>query len=81
MKQVIKYNVKQSRENLLFDLRHSLFLTWASCHLPCSFLTTFSHNCTSFLLLGQLGTHWSPGQSMALLSTGENLVMSLICKT
>jgi len=43
---------------------------------PC--LPTFCHNSTSFLLLGQLGTHWSPRQLMVLLSTQENPVMSLV---
>ena len=43
---------------------------------PC--LPTFCHNSTSFLLLGQLGTHWSPRQLMVLLLTWENLVMSLV---
>ena len=43
---------------------------------PC--LPTFCHNSTSFLLLGQLGTHGSPRQLMVLLSIRENPVMALV---
>lgn len=58
MKQVIKYNVKQSRENLLFDLRHSELLPMGTFYHKWTYtqLRFWQHSAISGHLFCSLGS-------------------------